>query len=248
MGLRNFFGQIRNPVKIAVMKTLSRKKRGTAVLGPVPEIISRIPRSYPPSPEQLGTLIDIELGDIWIKILPEAERDQFHWPDAVSPNALEKLDALILRQAETMGWRMGLSQFVHWRFDQWDVKPNGPELFEQYGRAFATSARRFQKTKPPPIDDPNLHLFKKENVHEIRQLRRALKKEFCKKRIAPTSDQLIDLFQKTVSVEGDAFAHLKRNVKSWITFLRENSEATEPLLLGKRASPAALFDFWFWVE
>jgi hypothetical protein len=91
---------------------------------------------------------------------------------------LEKLDALILKQAETMGWRLALSGLVHQRFNAWDLMPDGPELFEQYGRALARSARRSQKREPTPIDDPDLYSFKNETVAELRIVLRNLRNAF----------------------------------------------------------------------
>jgi hypothetical protein len=51
-------------------------------------------------------------------------------------------------EAETLGWRLGLSALVHLRFREWGSCPNGPALFEPYGKALVKSGRRFQKLEP----------------------------------------------------------------------------------------------------
>lgn len=222
-----------------------RRKRKTLVLGPVPEIIGRIPRPYPSSQEQFGNLISKELRDIWIELLSDAERDELRRKQPVSPSAVEKLDTLILKQAETMGWRLGLSESVHIRFSEWDFEDNGPALFEKYGKALAIATRRFQKKERPPIDDPDLHIVKKETVHELRHLLRAIRAKFSPARIGPDSNQLIDFFQETISSEPAFFVHLEANINSWSQFIQANSTQIKPLLLAKRPSPASLFDSWF---
>jgi hypothetical protein len=200
---------------------------------------------YPPSAEILGALITTELLHIWENfVLSEAELDDLR-RSTPSLQAIEKLDALILRQAETMGWRLALSPLVHLRFSEWDSRPDGPMLFEQYGRALKKSARLFQKREPPPIDDPQLYPFKEESVEELRRCLRQMRNAFSGRRAGPSLDELIDYFQKTVSAEGSALVHLKTNIDSWIEFFRANSTMIKPLLLRKRGSPAALFDNWF---
>ena len=227
------------------MKSVTRRnsqKRATFELGPVRQIIAHIPRPYPPSQEALGALITQELLDLWENLLSDAEFDEVRRLRP-SPSAVEKLDALILKQAETMGWRLGLSALVHLRLSEWDFQSNGPALFERYGKALAKSARRFQKKEPLPIDDPDLYRLKHETVSELRLFLRNLRNAFSTRRVAPSSDEAIDYFQKTVS--GGAFVHLKTNIDSWLQFLREDWTSIKPLLLGQRASPAALFDAWF---
>jgi hypothetical protein len=85
------------------------RKRATVALGPVPQIIARIPRPYPPSAEALGALVTKELFNIWESILSDTEHREFGGPQSYSATDVEKLDALIIKQAETFGWRLGLS-------------------------------------------------------------------------------------------------------------------------------------------
>jgi len=49
------------------------RKRATPALGPIPQIITRIPRPYPPSAEDLGALVTTELFYIWDRILSDSE-------------------------------------------------------------------------------------------------------------------------------------------------------------------------------
>jgi hypothetical protein len=220
------------------------RKRATVVLGPVPQIIARIPRRYHSSAEDLGADVTKELLHIWESILSDTELCEHRGQQSFSATAVEKLDALILKQAETMGWRLGLSPLVHLRFWEWDLQSNGPRLFELYGKALAKSARRYQKKEPPPLDDPDLYLTKQETVSELRLFLQNLSNAFSKRGARPSSDELIKYFQKTVSAEGDAFIYLKANMNSWLEFFRADSISIKPLLFKRRRSPAALFDSW----
>ena len=220
-----------------------KRKKTTVALGPVPQIITRIPRPYPPSAENLGALITGELFAIWEDFLSDAELYELRH-SLPSLSAVEKLDALILKQAETFGWRLALSPLVHLRFSDWDSHPNGPGLFEQYGKALKKCVRVFQGKKTPPMDDPDLYRLKQETVPELRQFLHNLRDAFSRKRTMPTSDELVEHFQKIVSADDSAFLHLKTNINSWVQFFRAKSASTKPLLLRKRASPAALFDSW----
>jgi integrase len=219
------------------------RKRATPALGPVPQIITRIPRPYPPSAETLGAIITKELSYIWEGILSDSEIRELR-SQSVSASGVEKLDALILKQAETLGWRLGLSELVHLRFNDWDFQANGPVLFEKYGKALAKSARRMQKLEPPPIDDPDLYRGKQETVLELRLFLRSLRNAFSRLRRQPSSDELIEYFRTTISAAGDAFIHLKTNSNSWLQFFRADPISVKLLLHGKRAAPATLFDAW----
>jgi hypothetical protein len=183
-----------------------------------------------------------KFGKAFSPILNSANLRSSH---PVSTSAFGKLDALLLKQAETFGWRLALSQLVHLRFSEWDFLSNGPTLFQRYGKALSKSARLFQKRELPPIDDPDLYRVKQETVSELRRFLRNLRSAFSRRRISPSSHEIIDYFQKTVLAEGDTFIHLKANMNSWLQFFRGNSISIKLLLHGKRTSPAALFDSWF---
>jgi hypothetical protein len=193
----------------------------------------------------LGARVTKELLEIWEGILSDAERRDLLGPESRSETSVEKLDALILKQAETMGWRLALSELVRRRFSEWDISPNGAALFEQYGKAVAKAVRRFQRLEPPPLDDPNLYRFKQESVPELRMFLRSLRTAFSRRRVGPSSDELIEHFKKTILAGDAAFLHLKTNIDLWVMFFRTNSTLARPFLLGKRASPGALFDCWF---
>jgi hypothetical protein len=230
-----------------MMSAARRKSRNQATfaLGPVPQIIARIPRPYPPLAEALGALVTIELYSIWESILSDTEFHEIRSSRPVSVSALEKLDALIFKQAETFGWRLALSPLVQMRFSEWDIQSDGPTLFDRYGKALSKSARLFQKRELPPIDDPDIYLLKHEIVSELRRFLRNLRSAFSKRRTSPSSDEIIDHFQKTILSESDPCIHLKTNMNSWVQFFRGNSISVKLLLHGKRTSPAALFDSWF---
>jgi len=224
-------------------KQRKNRKRASTALGPVPQIIARIPHPYPESPQAFSDLITKELVDIWRSILSEAERHDF--PQQVSATSFEKLDALILKQAETFGWRLALSQPVQSRFENWDFDPMGPTLFAQYGKAVAKAARRFQGREPPPIDDPQLYQVKRETVLEIREVLKNLRGSFSKGGVRPSSDELVEHFQKIVSAKTEQFGYLNANINSWVRFFRTDSITIKLLLNAKRTSPAALFDAWY---
>jgi hypothetical protein len=225
------------------MKAPAHRKnrlRVAATVGPVPQIIARIPHPYPSSPVEFGALITDELLDIWIQSLSKRETLELQsWP-SISATASQKLDALILKQAETFGWRLALSTLVHRRFEEWDHKPDGPLLFGQYGKALTKCARIFQKRQAPPIDDPDLYRAKEETVVELRLLVRSLRNSFSQKGCNPSVDELIDY----VRHESGHHPHLNANIASWLQYFRLHPTSIKLLLSQQRTSPAALFDEW----
>jgi hypothetical protein len=163
---------------------------------------------------------------------------------ALTETIFAKLDALILHQAETLGWRIALSPLVTWRFSVWDFCPNGPQLFEQYGKACARSARYFQRKQSPPIADPLLPQSKKKTVEELDAMLLMLHKHFSQSRIPISTDALVLQFRTIISDSPTAFLYLKPNLESWSQYIRENSHTVKHLVLSRRRPAASLFDSW----
>jgi hypothetical protein len=216
-------------------------RRELPALGPTPQIIARIPRPYP-SQQEFGALITSELANIWVSVLTEAERVRFA-SNELSVN-YEKLDALILKQAETFGWRLSLSEMVQRRFSEWDLLPDGPDRFERFGKACARSARIFQKIERPPIDDPDLRRVKAETVGELRLLLKTLRGVFSVRRTKLTMAAILQRFAAAVAEEPDTFRYLHTNLESWLMFFETNALSIKALAFGQRPSPATMFDSW----
>jgi len=95
------------------------------------QIISRIPHRGM-SGEQWGFVIENELVKIWLEVMSPAERETVKSPGiGLGRPLLRKLDEIILRQAETLGWRITTSELVRYRMSEWDQAENGPEYFQK---------------------------------------------------------------------------------------------------------------------
>ena len=218
------------------------------VLGPTEQLISLLPRPIPSCQEKLGEDITNTLLDIFCSVMTEAERLQYaNEPSIADKNREdEKLDALILKQAETFGWRISLSKMVQERLIVWEELPNGSERFEMFGRACARAVRIMQKKELPPIDDPGLRRSKFVAVGELRLLLKNLRDEFATARTKPTTAVIWERFAAIVTAEPDTFEYLYRNLDSWKNFFKDDdgSSSIKALAFGRRLSPAALFDSW----
>ena len=97
--------------------------------------------------DQWGLVVENELIKIWVDAMSAAERKRFEEGGLpkVSSASFDKLDEIILRQAETLGWRIGLSKLVQFRQSQWDHEETGPEKFRKMGMAEAKFARIMQR-------------------------------------------------------------------------------------------------------
>jgi hypothetical protein len=227
------------------------------VLGPTEQLIALIQRPFPPSQEKFGEVITNELVEIlWNSVLTEDERGSLEiegellkGPSVADEKRNEKLDALILKQAETFGWRISLSKMVQARFRVWEELPNGSERFEQFGKACARAVRIMQKKEPPPIDDPGLRRSKFVAVGELRLLLKNLRDEFSIARTTPTAAVISERFAAIVTAEPDTFEYIHQNLDSWKKFFKDEygSSSIKALAVGVRSSrisPAELFDTW----
>ena len=113
---------------------------------------------------QWALAVQIELVKAWTESFTPAEMEAYVGAcpdgrlhlDMIPARLYQKLDQIILRQAETLGWHIGLSELVHFRFSEWDHEPDGPEMFRKLGLAYRNSALISQRRKLPPIEDPEL--------------------------------------------------------------------------------------------
>lgn len=207
------------------------------------QIISRIPQKGMTG-KQWALVTENELLEIWLEIMSAAELKSFKEGGLarVTPAAFAKLDAIILHQAETLGWRIGLSELVQSRFSEWDLKPGGPEKHKKYGMAVARSARRMQRKELPPIEDPDQWRVKQETVEELRVLLKSLKAKFALQRKGLTPKDAYGLFAATVSDSPESFPNLAANAERWTKFFEANSDVFGSMTLGDRIKPAALYD------
>ena len=210
------------------------------------QIISRIPLRGM-TPEEWGTVIQNELIKIWTDAMPQSDIDKFLavWPcpmDSVPPRLFVRLDSIILHQAQTLGWRLTLSELVRFRMAQWDRQNNGPELFRKFGLAMARSARIMQRKELPPIEDPDAWAVKRETVVELRRILKIMRAHFSTKRTRPGQAEVVDFFSARVSDPALAFLHLYANLDRWLNFFEYNPEAVRPILFASKPSPAAFYD------
>ncbi len=207
------------------------------------QIISRIPQRGM-TRDQWDLVVENELVKIWLESMTPAELKSVKEGGfaSASPASFAKLDAIILKQAETTGWRLGLSRLVQFRFSEWDLHPNGPEKHRKYGLAVARSARIMQRKELPPIEDPDQWRVKQETVEELRILLKNLRTTFALQRKSSAPKDVHNLFAKMVSDSPESFPHLAVNAERWSKFFEENPHTLRPMTLGDRAKPATLYD------
>lgn len=199
--------------------------------------------------EQWGIVIQTELVKIWVESFVPAEMQAYAraCPDGrldwqlVPAELFEKLDTIILEQAETLGWRISLSELVRYRFSEWDSLPSGPELFEKLGQAWRNSAKILQGRKKPPIEDPDQWAVKNETVEELRLILQALRGNLATRRREPSGDEVRRIFADTVVNSPHSFPHLGTNLERWLKFLDE-ARPLRQILRGERLTPGALYD------
>jgi hypothetical protein len=239
---------------------MSTARKSKVDLGAVPEIISRIPKHDGKVPEHIHDELrkawgDLERGyssskgafymsggeyEAWCRF---KEGDD----TALSAELLkawDKLDALILHQSETIGWRIALSPLVTWRFSVWETRSDGPELFEQYGKNLARSVRYWRREVAPPINDPGFRRFKNETIEELKTLLTVLRDHFSDSHASVSTQVLIQHFRRVVSEL--ELVHLVANVDVWTQWIGDNAQKMKGLV-GSKRRPAvgALFDDWF---
>jgi len=204
-------------------------------------IISHIPQKNMTG-KQWALVIENELLGMWLSELSDAERERIRQGGIAqaSPLAFEKLDRIILEQAETLTWRIGLSELVQSRFSEWDLAADGPDKHRRYGLACARAARILQREELPPINDPAQKVMKRETVTELRLVLKRMRATFAVNRGTPSRSDVNALFFRIVA-ESPELIRLRGNVERWRKFLEETPSA---LLPGKarRTMPAGLYD------
>jgi hypothetical protein len=214
------------------------------------QIISHIPQRGM-SAEEWGLVTQTELLKMWMNALSAADREKLELArdeqgllvlDRIPARLFVKLDEIILQQAETLGWRIELSELIRFRKSEWDKDPDGPEKHLRLGKANARSARIMQRRELPPIDDPDQWLVKQETVQELRLVLQRMRATFALSRRAPTRDEVRTLFSGIITDSPQTSPHLATNLDRWLKFFEENPDLLRPVALGDRAKPAALYD------
>jgi hypothetical protein len=216
---------------------------------PMPQIIAQVPQRGATGKRWAANL-DEQLTTILMPTFsPEDGICFLEWQAGVPgpESMLTKLDEVILRQAETTGWRLALASIVQKRFSDWDVEEGGPQRFARLGKAYRRAARIMQGLELPPLDDPQLYLTKVECVAELKTLQRKLRQKFAKKR--GSALDLRKFFLDTVADQKQNFVSLKRNVERWAAFFERKENL--PLLSTfaqsdrvQRTTAVYLFDAW----
>jgi hypothetical protein len=201
------------------------------------------------SPDELNDIITNELDTIWFSLLSKEERQQraellVGKRDNLSTAVCSKLDAIILKQAETLGWKLLLSVRVQERFSRWEQDPNGPELIVRLGKALAKSLRIVQRRELPPIDDPDLVPTQVQTTRELRTVLREVRKAFPAGRANRSARKVSECFVKIISHSGTSYPLLEANLLRWQRFFEENPTSLMAHTFGKRLTPAALFYEW----
>jgi hypothetical protein len=157
----------------------------------------------------------------------------------------EKLDEFILYQARTLGWRIILSELVHWRMAVWVREESGPKKFERLGRAMARSARVLQGQGRPLVTAPGWYGFKKNLVPELKLLFQQIADFVHSRRRLVTVAQLLARIDGQIRQQAQVFPYLLRQ----LDFLREylsnaDDSPIDPLRKGEKVSASQFFDLW----
>jgi hypothetical protein len=91
----------------------------------MPQIIARIAQQGK-TRDEWDASITYQLATMWLDKVPPADlraasAQRPSWLTRMSPKALRVLDEVIVRQAVTLGSRIGLSQLVQWRLSEWEI-------------------------------------------------------------------------------------------------------------------------------
>ena len=187
---------------------------------PMPQIISRIPWHDGMSRDELDEAITKELLAIWysawsakeLQLQAEMEAGQH---DELLPGVCSKLDGIILKQAESLGWRLLISSQVLRRISMWDAEESGSDLFVRLGKALGKSVRIVQGKELPPIDDPDLIPTQIETTRELRAVLREMRKVFSGRRTGAHAGKVLECFGRIVSNSGTSYPLLKANLPRW---------------------------------
>jgi len=218
-------------------------------LEPMPQIIAQFQQTGMTG-EEWAEKLDQGMAELLEMLLSAEEFLFFHlWRTSPvgDPKMLRRLDEVILRQAQTAGVRLTLSEIVLKRTIEWHDEPDGPRKFAALGKAFAHATLIFQGRIPPPLDDPTLYLTKQETVAELKVLLQKMRQRVDSRR--RKNVPLLDLFFQIVTDKKEKFVALRRNQTRWYEFLRQ--EEIQLLLpnfvsgsKARRITPENLFDAW----
>jgi hypothetical protein len=218
----------------------------------MPQIIGRIPQRGL-TRNQWDRNITDKLYELWFDRMPSADRKvalthKPRWLARISGAGIEVLDEIIIRQAETLGWRIGLSELVQWRLSEWESTPSGTKQFKRYHSAIERATRIFQRLEKPPLDDPGFYAFKANSVKELRVVLKIMRNRLKTRLGAPPSDLeplIASEFIKIVKKGSKSFPALASNRERWGEFIGQNPTEVRQYLSSARHRPASLFDLWF---
>jgi hypothetical protein len=204
------------------------------------QIISHIPQRGMTGREW-GLAVENELVPMWLSELSAAERERLaeRGMGQASPAAFLKLDRIILEQAETLSWRIGLSELVQFRFSEWDRAPDGPDKHKKYGAACARAARIMQRQELPPVTDPEQWAVKRETVTELRLVLKRMRATLALNRKTPSRSDVNTLFFRLIA-ESPELVHLRANIERWQKFIEQTP--LRPDAESRRTMPGDLYD------
>jgi hypothetical protein len=213
----------------------------------MPQIVSRIRWHAGMSRDELDRVVSEAVHELCSERLSENQRKKQSEVELGKSNeALEEarseLDVVILRQAETLGWRLLVSSLVLERLGQWDSETNGPPLFVRLGRALAKSVRIVQKRGRPPIDNLDLISTHDQAIRELKIVRREMHKTQTNRTLS--YNELAKSFNKILRASRRELPSLNLNLNRWHLFFRHNPELLSAFASQRRGSPVELFYQW----
>jgi hypothetical protein len=209
-----------------------------------------IPREFTFSPSLLGPAIS--MGLLWMvtgkpirflstfEIAVDAKEYSALLYFQNHPDEVRKLDAIILKQAETTGPNIQLSRIVQWRWHEWP-----PSTFEKFCQALMKYLRGDRDGRPASADDVGLKEFRRELINEIKATGRLLSAELRRKRRTYTKRELANAWREFIVAEASKCPRLYSNCDHFVSFVGDDrlpSNEISHMLQGVRFSATALCD------
>ena len=164
-------------------------------------------------------------------LVPLWKAAQANPPQAeLTPQMFALLDAEIIFQAESLGWRIMLSPLVHARLWAWEQNPAGYETAERFWNALQKQNRIIHHLQLPPVGRGQKE-NKEATVRELRGLLKILPLS------VPTS-KLVSEFKRQAAEQG--CNNVIQNLDSWETFITQRPAEFRT----SRRAPGSLYNAW----
>jgi hypothetical protein len=155
---------------------------------------------------------------------------------------LWRLDAMIIEDSETSGWRMAMSRLVQWRMSQWDA-----ERFEQFGIALARWKRVLNGEEKPIVDDPRWYSFRQDTLKELRASGRLIADKLKTRNSSCGRRELAQMWKSVLDAHPE-YGLLRQHQQNWLGFVGDPNvpcnQLTTLLQEGEFSAPQLFNEWW----